>query len=113
MPFHNTKIRKQMEKIYRQVSVKERLPEKAGVYNTDLGKLEFSTNPCYKNNGIWLKENYVNNPEIWLEEVELPTEDEILEYARDEEGLEDYDMEQDVFVDGANYILNNTERRKE
>lgn len=61
-----------MSKLFRQVSVKDRLPEKPGVYNTDLGKLEFSTNPCYKNNGIWLKENYVNNPEIWLEEIELP-----------------------------------------
>ncbi|WP_433863193.1 hypothetical protein [Sphingobacterium thalpophilum] len=59
-----------MDKLFRQVSVKDRLPENPGSYNTDLGKLEFSKNPCY-NNGIWLKGNYVNNPEIWFEEITL------------------------------------------
>ncbi|MFE2861006.1 hypothetical protein [Sphingobacterium multivorum] len=89
-----------MDKLFRQVSVKDRLPEKDGIV------------VCISSDGqpfITLYEvgiSISSSAAYWLEEVELPTEDEILEYARDEQGLEDYDMEQDVFVDGANYILN-------
>lgn len=97
-----------MDKLFRQVSVKDRLPEKSGVYNTDLGKLEFSTNPCYKNNGIWLKENYVNNPEIWLEEIELPSDEDIKSESKSKGDW--YDIEN--FIKGANYILNTLKGEK-
>ena len=98
-------MKKEMDKLFRQVSVKERLPEKPGVYNTDLGKLEFSTNPCYKNNGIWLKENYVNNPEIWLEEVELPSSEELKKAAENHSFT-------NAFKLGAQYILNTLKGEK-
>lgn len=95
-----------MYKLFRQVSVKERLPEKEGmVVCISADGQPFIT---LYNVGFAIS----SSAAYWLEEVELPTEDEILEYARDDYGLEDYDMEQDVFVDGANYILNTLKGEK-
>lgn len=101
-----------MDKLFRQVSVKKRLPEKPGVYNTDLGKLEFSTNPCYKNNGIWLKENYVNNPEIWLEEIEIPSDTDVNISAFKYGALRYNETISKSFEAGANYILNTLKGEK-
>lgn len=65
MPFHNNKIRKQMEKIYRQVSVKERLPEIEKYYHTNQGIVYFDADqnrfrvpfdPTYTIT-YWLEEN--------------------------------------------------------
>jgi len=89
-----------MDKLFRQVSVKDRLPEKDGMVVC----ISFDGQPFITLYDVGI--SISSSAAYWLEEIELPTEDEILEYARDEEGLEDYDMEQDVFVDGANYILN-------
>ncbi len=87
-----------MDKLFRRVSVKDRDPEKYGYYDTAVGNIEYSPT----NGWQW----GMPNPDYWLEEIQLPTEEDILEHARSEKGLEDYDIEQDVFVDGANYILN-------
>ncbi|MGJ1360398.1 hypothetical protein ACR79K_27200 [Sphingobacterium siyangense] len=92
-----------MDSVFIKVSTKDRLPLESGLYLTNNGHVHFLSG-CKRFMGC--------DPKWWLEEVELPTEDEILEYARDEEGLEDYDMEQDVFVDGANYILNTLKGEK-
>jgi|GEM_PF-993990 len=133
-----------MEKIYRQVSVKDRLPEKDGFVTCFEEKgtmfITYFTGRLPSGATHWLEEytletiqdkreltaTFLVNSIRLLDEQGarhlvnelcerfhlLPSEDEILEYARDEEGLEDYDMDQDVFVDGANYILNTLKGEK-
>ncbi|MDR2274326.1 MAG: hypothetical protein LBF27_25690 [Sphingobacterium sp.] len=54
-----------MDKLYRQVSVKERLPEKSGRYHTNVGLVYYHGKEFYH----WI--------DWWLEEVELPSEEEI------------------------------------
>ncbi|HBW80756.1 MAG TPA: hypothetical protein DEF78_11795 [Sphingobacterium sp.] len=109
-----------MDKLFRQVSVKDRLPDlfKTTIFIDRLGNANQLSidrkNEVYdRKTRNWITEtDLLISYDYWLEPVELPTEDEILEYARDEQGLEDYDMEQDVFVDGANYILNTLKGEK-
>lgn len=102
MPFHNTKIRKQMEKIYRQVSVKERLPEKAGRYFTSFGECTFSTNT---RKWLFMLENSTNYVDWWLEEVELPSEEDInWKYPLNSNELHKTTLNVGCRT-GANYIL--------
>lgn len=97
-----------MDKLFRQVPIDDKHAGTFGMYFTSTGEIKFGIVYLEQSTCLWLctffdDQTYVTHT---LEEVELPTEDEILEYARDEQGFEDYDTEQDVFVDGANYILN-------
>jgi hypothetical protein len=116
MPFHNTKIRKQMEKIYRQVSVKERLPDKPGAYNTDFGKLGFRPNNFDKTDGIWSQVHYIKYPSVWYEEVELPTDKDIdsvvSKYRIGSFTSDRFKSRETTFKDGANYILNTLKGEK-
>ncbi len=76
MPFHNTKIIKQMEKIFRQVSVMERLPK---IDQIVVGFWDEFPDQCskvvYGESGYWTEMNdysECDQPNYWLEEVELP-----------------------------------------
>lgn len=100
-----------MEKqtVFRKVSVKDRLP-KDNTYVATINTLGGIDTFYHKSNGVFSVSHAsrvgVSYISVWLEEIELPTDYEILEYAIDERCIEDYDMKKDVFVCGANYILN-------
>ena len=59
-----------MEKIYRKVLTKERLPKETNIYFTDLGKTPFFID------GKKMELN--NTPALWwLEEIEIPADTDI------------------------------------
>lgn len=99
-----------MDKLFRQVSVKDRLPEKPGAYDTDLGNLGFRPNNFDKTDGIWSQVHYVKYPSVWYEEVELPTatemENVLSKYRIGSFTHDRHKSRETVFKDGANYILN-------
>jgi len=62
-------------KLYRQVSVSDRLPEKEGFYDTEHGL-------------IWFNDKYFmtdanREPKYWYKQVELPSEEEIEKHIKD------------------------------
>lgn len=90
-------------KIYRTVSVEDRLPKHGGHFLTDIGIVRFMIN-----DKEWVYDNYITcNPNWWLEEIELPTENKVHEsiphYRYDAELDHAF---QDGYYIGANFILN-------
>ena len=92
--------------VYRPVLTNDRLPDKPGFYFTSDGLL-------YKNKDskewsyydrIDLIFKKVEAPEWWLEEIELPTEEEINKPANDEyvDSLRGYS----AFKKGAEWVIN-------
>lgn len=104
-------------KIYRTVSVEERLPKHGGHFLTDIGLVRFMIN-----DKEWVDDKYITcNPNWWLEEITnpdqaqevvnelfgkyelLPSEDEIQEaFSKSDIG----NIEGSEFHEGANFILN-------
>lgn len=84
-----------MEKqtVFRKVSVKERLPSESGIYLTNKCTLHFISG-CKRFMG--------NDPQWWLEEIELPSDEDIQLRSK----LQHSEQRSDGFVFGANYILN-------
>ncbi len=60
-----------MDRLFRQVSVKDREPEKYGYYDTNVGNIEYSPSPGYG----W--QYGMPYPDYWLEEIELPSEENL------------------------------------
>ena len=66
-----------METIFRKVSVNERLPNKTGRYFC-LGNVYGNlTSLFFNNQKRWMELQDEYHPEYWLEEIELPTDEEI------------------------------------
>lgn len=85
-------------RIYREVSVEERLPKKSGHY---IGVwVNDILTPTYFDNQIGFSEGILH----WLELVELPSEEEMYNQATTVECKEDEEL--DAFRDGASFILN-------
>jgi hypothetical protein len=64
-----------MKTIYRKVRSSEKLPDKTGWYNTSINKAWFFA-------GYWYRyedpsESNLVNPVYWLEEIQLPTDEEM------------------------------------
>lgn len=91
-------------KIYISVSCSDRMPKKDGVYivRTKLGLIKTS---CFKNGGFVAtkiggdEDKITSYIEYWLEEIELPSKEEIENMA------EEFAFPNSV-KSGANYILN-------
>lgn len=84
-----------MTSVFRKVMVIHRLPDKSGVYVTNRGAMQF-TEPYDRWYGL--------DPQWWLEEVTLPTEEEIQE-AMDNLEDDDNDSANDEWLNGVNFIL--------
>lgn len=84
-------------KIYRQVKVSDRFPSKSNRYHTGKGFIYFN-NRYNKFYDVELK--ITNDPDYWLEEIELPSDYDIsfLEY----DVLSQYNR---GFIYGYNYML--------
>lgn len=63
-----------MKKIYRQTYVTEKLPTEFGIHFTDEGELKFIPAP----NSFFNMENQERNPRWWLEEIELPNDEDVI-----------------------------------
>lgn len=83
--------------VFKKVMVSDRLPKDGGHYYTNINELYFDF-------GNWHDSNYriSTQPEWWIEEIEIPSEEEI-----DNESYPiDTTNESTAFIMGANYILN-------
>lgn len=65
-------------KIYRQVHCSDRLPDVKGDYDTDCGSLAYRVRINKWGYGV-----YSQPVKYWLEEIKLPTEEEIEQYISD------------------------------
>ena len=74
---------------------KGELPSKEGLYHTNIGRVSFSKT------FDWIDHhNYTRPcPNYWLEEIELPSDDDIYNKSTFYNDLESFEQ-------GANYILN-------
>ena len=90
-------------RIYRTVECSERLPETEGMYITSTGLMSFSKTFNWIN-----QHNYtIKAPDWWLEEVELPSEEDIFNstpHYRNDPELDD--AFEDGYSLGASFILN-------
>lgn len=70
-----------MRKIYRQVSTIEKMPTTFGVYFTDDGELKLmrDTSSFFMPFAFFTFDNKPKNPEWWLEEIELPDDEKIVQ----------------------------------
>lgn len=75
---------------------KGELPETAGYYDTNAGRV------FYVNEKFDRPKKYY--PIWWLEEIEIPSEEEMFNHATTVECKEGEEL--DAFRDGANFILN-------
>lgn len=94
-------------RIYREVSVKDRLPmytEKNII--TNRGVRDFSHGHFWHKPPHHLK--YDELVSFWLEEIDLPTEEAIRQFANELSQDDVYTTEQEIesYVDGASFILN-------
>lgn len=87
-------------KLYRQVSTDERMPENDGWYFTDNAKVEF-----IKEKGYFTYNGIKSHAWWWLEEIEIPTPDEINDESENQ-GVEECSEWFVGFYSGAEYILN-------
>lgn len=88
-------------RIYRTVSVEDRLPEESEIvmYRTNFGSTKVG---FLSHNGFFISENYIHmlsDVSWWLEEIQLPSEEEIENMA------EELAFPNSVKF-GANFILN-------
>ncbi len=67
--------------LYRLHYCKDKLPEKEGYYNTDKGRLY--NNGVFRNWLVIKDTEMEKNPEWWLEEVPVPTDEKIDEMFMD------------------------------
>lgn len=84
--------------VFIKVLVSDRLPKVSGEYDTSIG------NVCFENvNNKFFnhKGELTLDPEWWLEEIEMPSDDEILEAI-----LMKQDKDQTQFMRGIDFILN-------
>lgn len=88
--------------IYRKVKVSERLPESRGYYDTDMGTLYYRKKIKHSIWEDWEDANYPKYPEYWLEEIELPTEEDINSIVSVYHDVEN----RNACRTGINYILN-------
>lgn len=89
--------------IYRKVLCSERLPEKSSWYYTQKGMLYFDL----IQGSFYESSQFVGENEYWLEEIELPSEEDIIGMGHYYEALEsEGDSLYDAYKQGANYILN-------
>lgn len=103
-------------KIYRTVIISERFPDKSGDYNTDKGINYFShsrkqfTEELTQDGGITYTMEV--NPKWWLEEIEIPNEEAIQQFANElaQEGVYKWEQEIEAYVDGASFILNHIKK---
>ncbi|HAE65723.1 MAG TPA: hypothetical protein DCG77_00505 [Sphingobacterium sp.] len=79
-----------MDSVFIKVSTKDRLPSDNGLYLTNNGHVHFLSG-CKRFMGC--------DPQWWLEEVELPSDEEIKKEAENHAFT-------NAFKLGANYILN-------
>lgn len=93
---------KQGGAVYRKVSVKERLPQMIEYYFTSVGLMYFNGNAFEAAN---LKHEYVD---YWLEEVELPSEENIIKQAQEYAQLfpHFWNARKQGFEEGANKVKN-------
>jgi len=93
-------------KIYRPVSVEERLPSGVfeGMFIDQFGT--WSKNR-YDFDSTFEKESCLRTNKFWLEEIELPTEEAIRQFANElaQEDVYNSEQELEAYVDGANFIL--------
>lgn len=84
---------------YRKVMCSDRPPEKNGSYDTSLSRQFFSSvsgwGLPYRGKWEYPKDN--TNPEWWLEEIELPNDEEIEKIANDSGA---YRVEAGWFIEG-------------
>lgn len=86
-----------MASVFIKVPVSERPPNEEGNYYTDLGYIYFK-----QEIKLWYDdENDYCYPNYWLEEIELPTDEEILGAT-----LIKQDKDQTQFMRGIDFILN-------
>lgn len=94
-------------KLYQEVSVTDRLPQRSGYYLTNNGKRLFSDHI-----NVWQRKDNEGPVEWWLEVVKLPSEEEI----RKERDAYSYSKISGLFRDGwrfgIKYILDNLEGKK-
>lgn len=64
-----------MASVYRKIMVADRLPKESGEYDTNLKRLQY-----FEDLKAW---TFCFKPIWWLEEIELPTEEEIKEAAEE------------------------------
>lgn len=69
----------QKEKLFRKVETKKRMPIRSGKYDTSVGEVIFHIEPHPHTNYAWWEVSIA--PEWWLEEIELPTDDNIIAFA--------------------------------
>ena len=88
-----------MSGIFKKVMCSDRLPEKAGKYVTNIGVFDYSgpiiipngnpaTDYIERENGVWGHQTQPNLmamcfPIWWLEEIELPSEEDIVKIAKE------------------------------
>lgn len=87
-----------MASIYRKVMVADRLPIKRGTYLTNKGYKKFCKKYLFYHEDIYSINSNIKI-QWWLEEIELPTEDELSKESKD--SYYPYSFEE-----GASYILN-------
>lgn len=68
-----------METIYRKVSPEKRCPTKTDIYYTNIGKVAFFEEEKE------FKDSQANNIFWWLEEIELPSDEEIKNKSKENE----------------------------
>lgn len=92
-----------MDKIYRQVSVKERLPEIEKYYHTNQGTVYFDADQ--KHFRVPFDPTYTIT--YWLEEVELPSDNDVFDeaHSQHDDAHEYLAGLINGFTHGANYIL--------
>jgi hypothetical protein len=97
-PFPMDKYSKQMEyKLYKEVSVTDRLPQTSGYYLTNNGKRLFSDHI-----NVWQQNSNEVPVEWWLDVVKLPNEAETFDKANNEGSIE----ECWAFWNGFNFLKN-------
>lgn len=93
-----------MDSVFIKVSTKDRLPSESGFYLTNNGHVHFLSG-CKRFMGC--------DPQWWLEEVELPSEENVNNsLINSKRHITTYSLYQNGYEDGANYILNKLKGEK-
>ena len=99
------------ETIFKKVMCSDRPPEKNGSYDTSLGRQFFSSvsgwGLPYRGKWEYPKDN--TNPEWWLEEIELPSEENkqaiVKEWYKDQQFKSNYPAQPSSFMAGFNKAI--------
>ena len=96
-----------MSSVFVKVLVNDRFPKRSGDYHTDYGIAYFS-----HSKKKFYQENIVIDPEYWFEEVELPSDDEVVErlmhptYISENISKKSIEIYKFSVRRGASYVLN-------